>query len=92
MNKAKFKIGEDGCACGDYKTDNLLASVCCRKSGSSPTINGGTAHLITYKPLNENGYKELGDIVYQVKGYGCDYVVLEEVEEMMVEEALQDNK
>lgn len=69
-------IGEYGCACGDYQSDNLIAVATCRKSGASPECSVGIAHLLMYNNLNDEGLREIGTIVDNMFGYGADCVVL----------------
>ncbi len=82
MEKEINKIGHGGCACGDYKSDNLIATSSCRKSSMSPDCSIGVAHLLTYNPINEDGLKELGYIVERLLAYGGDCVVLVKDEEL----------
>lgn len=69
-------IGEDGCACGDYKSDNLIAEASCRKSGSSGEWSEGVVHLLRYRMLTADGARELMDVVDRMFGYGADGIVL----------------
>lgn len=84
MNRLN-NIGSGGCACGDYKSDNLIASATCRKSGGSPDCSIGIAHLLKYNAINRDGLKEIGEIVDNMFGYGADCIVLVEDEELEVD-------
>lgn len=77
-------IGEYGCACGDYESDNLIAISTCRKSGNSPECSAGVAHLLKYKVKNEEGLREIGNIVNELLMFGGDCVVLVNDEVLMV--------
>lgn len=77
-------IGHEGCACGDYQSENLIAHATCRKSGGSPECSIGIAHLLEFNPLNGEGLKELGDIVDTMLCYGADCVVLVKDNELKV--------
>jgi hypothetical protein len=80
----KDTIGSDGCACGDYESENLIASASCRKSGESPDWNGYVAHRLKYRLKNEAGTKEIGRIIHHMLFYGADGVVVEHDEELTV--------
>ena len=71
-------IGSEGCACGDYKSKNLMAEATCRKSGGSGDWSNGVVHLLTYRCLTENAWNEIGVIVNDMLGYGADGIVLVE--------------
>lgn len=73
-------IGEYGCACGDYESDNLKATATCRKSGGSPDSSLGVAHLLKYETKNDKGLKEIGALLDNMFGYGADYIRVEKVD------------
>lgn len=75
-------IGADGCACGDYSSENLIASASCRKSGSSPTLENYVAHLLSYRLKKEIGTQELGELIDRMLDYGADGVLVERDEEL----------
>lgn len=70
-------IGADGCACGDYESDNLKAEASCRKSGDTPMLNDETYHLIQYTIKKDGGENELGPIIDYMFAYGADYIRVE---------------
>jgi hypothetical protein len=73
----KNTIGSEGCACGDYESDNLIVNASCRKSGNH-TCSEGISHLVTYKIIKENdeGFKELGEVANRMFDWGGDCVIL----------------
>jgi hypothetical protein len=68
------------CACGEYKSPNLIAEASCRKSSGSPDSSLGVAHLLRYQLLNDEGLKELGYLIEDMYAYGCDYIRIEQIE------------
>ena len=78
----KDTIGYDGCACGDYESENLIAVASCRKSKSSPDCSLGVAHLLRYSPKNDEGLKEIGTLIARMFDYAGDCVVVERNEDL----------
>lgn len=74
-------IGLDWCACGDYKSENLIAHATCRKSNGSGEWSHGIVHLLKYRILKEDGWKELGEITENMFGYGADGIVISKIED-----------
>lgn len=75
-------IGSDGCACGDYESNNLIAEASCRKSSESPSCSIGIAHLLKYQLKNSNGINEIGKIVDKMLNYGGDCIVIEKLDKL----------
>lgn len=74
----KYFIANGSCACGDYKSKNLVATATCRKSGGSPDSSLGVAHLLRYELLTDEGLNELGHLIEDMFGYGADYIRVEQ--------------
>lgn len=77
-------IGNEGCACGDYLSDNLIATASCRKSGDLE-CSIGVVHQLNYKNINDEGLTELGAIIDRMFDYGGDGIVVVKDEELVVE-------
>jgi hypothetical protein len=76
----KNTIGSEGCACGDYESENLVVTASCRKSGNH-TCSEGISHKLEYRLtgvglLNDEGFKELGEVVDRMFDWGGDCVIL----------------
>lgn len=81
----KVFISNGSCACGDYKSENLVATASCRKSGSSPDPSFGIAHLLRYDVLTDKGLEELGYLIDDMFGYGADYIRIEQVDNLKID-------
>ena len=73
-------IGAEGCACGDYESENLKATASCRKSGSSPDSDDGVGHLLQYEIKNGFGHREIGDIIDNMFAFSVDFIRVEQKE------------